>query len=177
VPVLGPTPAAFGLAAAALVLCDLAGAPFTPCPPPDARGAAAYRTLWDRLAEAEGQAPPCDVDDVVTLVRSVWRCASARDGLLSGGGRPARLPGGSGPVGDLTSLALARWDPSKPARPDNLVLLRWEEADELVAAGGGPALEAAVAAGTASPEDAAFVARVRAGLRAAGVECGVRGWD
>jgi tRNA threonylcarbamoyladenosine dehydratase len=178
VPVLGPTPAAFGLAAAALVLCDLAGAPFTPCPPPDPRGGAAYRTLWDRLAQAEeGGAPACDVDDVVILVRSVWRCASAREGVLDSRGRPARLTGGKGPAHDLSALTLARWDPARPSRPDNLVLLTWAEADALAAAGGGPALEAAVEAGAASAEDEAFVRRVRAGLRAAGLECGVAGWD
>jgi len=195
VPVLGPTPAAFGLAAAALVLCDLAGAPFTPAPLPDPGSAAAgggsktvstpYRVLWDRLGEAEGAPPACDVEDVATLARHVWRRASAWDGLVGGDGRPARLPGGGSETGksrgrggpsDLAALTLARWDPARPSAPDNLVLLRFEEAEALAAGGGGPALEARVGAGEATGVEVAFVARVRAGLAAAGVECGVCGW-
>ena len=186
-PVLGPTPAAFGLAAAALVLCDLAGAPFTPCPPPDPRASPAYRFLLDRLAQADGgQEPALDEDDVVTLVRGVWRCASAWDGLVGAGGLPARLPGGGsaassararGAPSNLASLTFARWDPALPSRPDNLVLLTFAEADALGEGGGGVALEERVRAGEATPAEAAFVGRVRACLVAAGVECGTRGWD
>jgi tRNA A37 threonylcarbamoyladenosine dehydratase len=184
VPVLGPTPAAFGLAAAALVLCDLAGAPFHPCPPPDPRGAPTYRVLLDRLAEADGEEPALDLDDVTALVRSVWRCASAWDGLMGGGGLPARLPGGGGgkargrgAPSDLASLTFIRWDPALPSRPDNLVLLSFGEAEALGEGGGGVALEARVTAGTATPEEVAFVGRVRGCLAAAGVECGTRGWE
>ena len=51
-PVLGPTPAAAGLAAAAFVLRHLAGQPLVPAPP-EPRSAPHYQVLLDRLIERE----------------------------------------------------------------------------------------------------------------------------
>jgi tRNA A37 threonylcarbamoyladenosine dehydratase len=135
-PVLGPAPAAAGLAAAAFVLCHLAGQPLVPAPP-EPRSAPHYQVLLDRLAEREevlaagagrsgggerGRAstPAVDVDDVAFLVREVWRGVSAVElcsssssssssSSLSSSNVPS-VPGGECGLATATAkLTLCRW--------------------------------------------------------------------
>lgn len=155
-PVLGPTPAAAGLAAAAFALCHLAGQPLTPAPP-EPRSAPHYQVLLDRLVEREEalaggrngeeeRAPAlvaADVDDVAFLVREVWRGVSAVE-LCSGDPSSSRMPsvpGGECGLATATSrLTLCRWKqqsgggspssaPPPAASVDNLVLLTFAEAE------------------------------------------------
>ena len=138
-PVLGPTPAAAGLAAAAFVLCHLAGQPLLPAPP-EPRSAPHYQVLLDRLVEreealagerggrshgGEGEGEEkatralvtADVDDVAFLVREVWRgvsavelCSSSQDPSSSSSSRMPSVPGGECGLATATSrLTLCRW--------------------------------------------------------------------
>ena len=130
-PVLGPTPAAFGAAAAALVVTDLASAPILSPSPPPPRTAPHYATLLARLADREERVhgvspPPVDVDDVAFLVRDVWRGVSA----ASADAATVRFPGGDAGLASATGgLTLTRWDAARGATVDNLVLLTFAEAD------------------------------------------------
>jgi len=160
-PVLGPTPAAAGLAAAAFVLCHLAGRPFVPAPP-EPRSAPHYQVLLDRLIEREevlamrGERRneggkeveiekvkiSADVDDVVFLVREVWRGVSAVElcSVDPSSSLPL-VPGGECGLATATSkLTLCRWEQQqgknekegkreKGASVDNLVLLTFAEAE------------------------------------------------
>ena len=124
-PVLGPTPAAAGLAAAAFVLCHLAGQPLVPCPP-EPRSAPHYQVLLDRLVEREevlasagggegereGALVTADVDDVAFLVREVWRGVSAVElcSISSPSSNLPSVPGGECGLATATSkLTLCRW--------------------------------------------------------------------
>ncbi|KAL6763247.1 hypothetical protein V8C86DRAFT_2497247 [Haematococcus lacustris] len=130
IPVLGTTPAAFGMAAAGWMLCQLAGMPFETTPIMILEGRQ-YDDQLALLAEREmnrwGSACPplpVDRDDVVYLLRELWRGFSAK------AGPPPRIPGGDKGLKRATGhLCLTRWDASKPAHVDNLVLLTFEEAD------------------------------------------------
>jgi len=140
IPVLGTTPAVFGQAAAAHALCRLAGAPF------DGEPIALYTALQygraaDRLLERErrrfgtGEGLALDHDDVVYLLRELWRGYSAR---LGERGRVAAAVGGTrGLMRSTAGLAFTRWDASRPATVDNVVLLTAEEADAHDALFGG----------------------------------------
>lgn len=155
-PVLGPTPAAFGAAAASAVVADLAGAPIEFPPPPAPRSAPQYGVLLSRLADREerlhGALPAVDVDDVALLVRDVWRGVSAAS-------PPVRLPGGDcGLASSTAGLTLTRWRRDLPAAVDNLVLLTAGEAD--VHDEGGEV------------GDAAFCVRVEAALARVAADCG-----
>ena len=177
VPVLGTTPAAFGMAAAAHALCALAGTPLAAAPHfrvPER----AFATQRDRLearelarweasggggaSSASGEsverasfALGVDAAEVEVLVRELWRGASARAG--------ARPPTEAALARGLGELALTRWDPARPGAVDNLVLLTRAEADahdaEASAAGGLDALRAREPALAARVE--AVLARAR----------------
>lgn len=152
IPVLGTTPAAFGLAAAGHVLCELAGAPLDPAPVYPRVQAKAVQTQYHRLEDRVGaDALGVDAEEVEVLVREVWRGASARAAAPPADDRAFQR--------GLGGLALTRWDPARGAVADNLVLLTQEEADAhdvaAAAPGGLPALRAA------EPE---FAARVERGL-------------
>ncbi|KAL4854230.1 tRNA threonylcarbamoyladenosine dehydratase [Chlorella vulgaris] len=127
IPVLGTTPALFGMAAAAHVLCALAGQPFTPQPhflvqPRQFTG------IYDALVEREelrfgtAEAVGVDAAEVEALVKDVWRGHSAR--------RPHPPSNDKGITRSVGHLTLTRWDPSRAATVDNLVLLTHAEADE-----------------------------------------------
>jgi len=126
IPVLGTTPAIFGLAAASHILCHIAGAPFVPEPAFRVQ-AKEIQTQWDRLEErcaALGVASEdigVDVQEVEVLVREVWRGMSARAERP-----PASQKGITRRLGDLV---LTVWNPSKRATIDNLVMLTRAEAD------------------------------------------------
>ncbi|PRW51003.1 NAD(P)-binding Rossmann-fold superfamily isoform 1 [Chlorella sorokiniana] len=127
IPVLGTTPAIFGLACAAYILCQLAGQPIAPEPhfrvPPKQ-----FQGIFDSLYEREelrfGSADGIGVDaeEVEALVKDVWHGYSARAPHP-----PGHDKGITRSVGHLT---LTRWDPAKPATIDNLVLLTHAEADD-----------------------------------------------
>ncbi|CAK0785696.1 hypothetical protein CVIRNUC_008907 [Coccomyxa viridis] len=128
IPVLGTMPAIFGLAAASYILCQLAGAPFQP-EPIFKLSKGQYETQLQRLTEREGlvygnsEGPAVDLDDVIYLVRNVWRGLSAK-------GAGHVLPGADkGLQRSLKDLTLTRWDAQRGATVDNLVLLTFEEAE------------------------------------------------
>lgn len=157
IPVLGPTPAAFGMAAASYILCELAGAPIVSAPVLRPRGLA-VQTQYDRLETRERErygvrddALGVDVEEVEVLIRELWRGVSARATVSP--------PDDRSLTRGLGDLALTRWDPTRGGRIDNLVLLTREEADAhdewMMNAGGIAALQAA------EPE---FVAKVEAVL-------------
>ncbi|KAK9844214.1 hypothetical protein WJX81_008230 [Elliptochloris bilobata] len=129
IPVLGTTPAVFGMAAAAHILCALAGAPLAPEPLIRLQ-AEQYAVQLARLAAREellhGTADglAVDIDDVTYLVRELWRGISAR---CPGG---TSLPGGDKGLHRSTAdLVLTRWDKARPATVDNLLLLTFGEAE------------------------------------------------
>jgi tRNA A37 threonylcarbamoyladenosine dehydratase len=138
IPVLGTTPAVFGMAAAAHVLCDLADAPITPEPLFRIQ-ALALKTQFDRIEQREidrfGSSDGLQVDEaeVEVLVRELWRGKSARAGDSSTSGNGSENVFISRNIGHLT---LTRWDASRPATIDNLILLTKEEADQHDEGGG-----------------------------------------
>lgn len=127
IPVLGTTPAAFGMAAAAFVLCELARAPLHPAPllRPQPQ---ALQTQYDRLEDREREVYGMKDDDlaidpqeVEVVIREVFHGRSARsEGVVTDNRSLARTLGG---------LTLTRWDQTKPAAIDNVVLLTMEEAE------------------------------------------------
>lgn len=135
IPVLGTTPAVFGMAAAAHVLCDLADAPITPEPLFRIQ-ALALKTQFDRIEQREidryGNSDGLQIDgaEVEVLVRELWRGKSARADSNSQGSENVFISRNIG------HLALTRWDASRPATIDNLVLLTKEEADQHDEGGG-----------------------------------------
>jgi tRNA A37 threonylcarbamoyladenosine dehydratase len=159
IPVLGTTPAVFGLAAAAHVLCQLAGAPFEPAPVFRLQ-ARSIQTQYDRLEARERErwgrgagagagggggggggeegwpGLAADVAEVEVALRELWRGTSARAAHPPSNDRALSR--------QLGGLALTRWDPARPAAVDNLVLFTREEADahdaEVEAPGGLEAL-------------------------------------
>lgn len=155
IPVLGTTPAIFGLAAASYILCQLAGAPFIPEPIFRVQPKA-YQTLLDRLYSREEErygtheGVRIDLSDATLLLRDVWRGMSAR---------ARRPPNDKALTRNVAGLTLTRWDLAKPATLDNLVLLTFEEAEQHEALGGLEELR------RLEPE---FCSRVDAILRRAG---------
>ncbi|KAG5529727.1 hypothetical protein RHGRI_030193 [Rhododendron griersonianum] len=63
-----------------------------------------------------------DVEEVMYIVKELWRGRSARDESMKDIGR--------GMWRSINDLMLVRWDRAKPAAISNLVLLRFKEADE-----------------------------------------------
>ena len=120
IPVLGTTPAIFGMAAAGYVLCELAGQELHTEPTfrfPEK----AIITQYNRLEERLGRDPGVDVPEVEVLLREIWRGESAR----------ATMPRAPKALSkSIGHLCLTIWDPSKGDVVDNLILLTREEADD-----------------------------------------------
>jgi tRNA A37 threonylcarbamoyladenosine dehydratase len=172
IPVLGPTPALFGMAAAGYILCALAGAPLDGTTTPVLRlTPAQVQRALDRLIAREEAAygtdegVEVDASDVSYLLHELWRGFSARAERVV-------PPGGNRGLSRCTAdLTLVRWDASRPARVDNLVLLTLAEADAHEALGlQGSGLDELRA------KEPKFVAFVEGVLARARLEyCGV-GW-
>ncbi|KAG2455067.1 hypothetical protein HYH02_000892 [Chlamydomonas schloesseri] len=164
IPVLGTTPALFGMAAAGYVLCALAGGSHAIEGEPIIRlSGAQYERALERLRERErsrygsDDGVAVDLDDITFLLREVWRGFSARaaDRVVAPGGD-------KGLMRATAHLTFTRWDASRPATADNLVLLTSAEADahdDLAAAPGGAAGGALATLRAAEPE---YVSRVEA---------------
>ena len=143
IPVLGTTPALFGCAAAAWAVCTLAGQPFHSAPPvalaPE-QVAQQYERLLERehLRFGSEEGMQCDPADVAYVMSELWGCRSARHGLDAA---PPPLPntGRKASFRTTRDLVLTRWEASLPATVDNLVLLTFDQADELDAVDGGAA--------------------------------------
>uniref|UniRef100_A0A061RMZ7 Nad-binding rossmann-fold superfamily protein isoform 1 n=1 Tax=Tetraselmis sp. GSL018 TaxID=582737 RepID=A0A061RMZ7_9CHLO len=128
IPVLGTLPAMFGMAAATFLLARLAGRDLDPDSPVSLTRAQYERQLTrledrerERFGSDDGVA--VDIDEIVYLVRELWRGFSARAPRVV-------LPGGDkGLCRSTSELVLTRWDSRRPATVDNLVLLTREEAD------------------------------------------------
>lgn len=134
IPVLGTAPAIFGMAAASFILCQLAGSPFYGEPIIQLTGQQYDRALMrlqQREEEVFGSSEdlPVDRDDIILLLREVYRGFSARADRQV-------LPGGDkGLMRNTAHLHFTRWDAAKPPTVDNLVLLKAEEAEQHDAAG------------------------------------------
>lgn len=99
----------------------------------------------DRFGDTTGVA--VDMDDIIYLLRELWRGFSARSDRVV-------LPGGDkGLMRSTAGHTLTRWDANKPATVDNLVLLTYEEAD---------AHEAISSLDELRGKEAEFVAKVEA---------------
>ncbi|GLI59189.1 hypothetical protein VaNZ11_001023 [Volvox africanus] len=131
IPVLGTTPAIFGMAAASFVLCSLAGPSHAIEGEPIIRlTAVQYERALERLRDRErarcgsDESVAVDLDDMVYLLREAWRGFSARDL------QRVVAPGGDkGLMRATAHLTFTRWDAAKPCTADNLVLLTGPEAD------------------------------------------------
>ena len=126
IPVLGCVPAIFGMALASHVLTEPRGAPHE-SEPIMAIQWKQYETQLERLHDRESERGrevsnmAIDIEGIVYLVRETWRALSARDQ------KNKRL---KAYWRNTSGLSMTRWDPSKPAALDNLVLLTTEECDE-----------------------------------------------
>ena len=147
IPVLGTTPALFGCAAAAWAVCTLAGQPFHSAPPVALAPEQAMQQ-YERLLEREHlrfgteEGMQCDPADVAYAMSELWGCRSARHGLVAAPDDAPPPPPNQGRKASFRNtrdLVLTRWDATQPATVDNLVLLTFDEADELDAAEGGAA--------------------------------------
>eukprot|EP00892_Ulva_mutabilis_P005556 jgi/Ulvmu1/3372/UM156_0029.1 len=129
IPVLGTSPALFGMAAASWCLCQIAAAPFFPEPHFKIRRPQ-YETILEKLQDNEiamwGHCDDITVDleEVAFLVSSVWRGLSAfemgQSDAAADKGLHRRTAG----------LQFVRFCPDKPCTPDNLVLLSDDQASE-----------------------------------------------
>lgn len=130
IPVLGTSPALFGCAAAAWVLCLLAGQPIHGALPLNLP-AEQVMQQFDRLVEREclrfGSDAGVEVDpqDVVYVLAELWSCRSARHDAAQA--RQDKVHKAT--FRDTQQLVLTRWDASRPACVDNLVLFTFDEAD------------------------------------------------
>ncbi|CAM8981334.1 unnamed protein product [Rhodiola kirilowii] len=128
IPVLGTIPAIFGQVMASYVLTKLAGFEVQMEPVVNLDWDH-YRVLHQRLVEHEetvyGSAMEVEVDveEVMYIVKELWRGRSARDESAKGvlGRKMWR---------SVNELMLVRWDKTKPATVSNLILLKFKEADE-----------------------------------------------
>ena len=170
IPVLGALPAAFGLAMAAYALTSLAGAPLPHCPPLRFR-AEEVAALHSRLLQAEemrgvgAEGARVGLDEVHWLLRELYQGQSARDGI----GRPdgVAAKGAKGLWRPTGNLVLTRWDASREAGADNLVLLTFAEAE-------AHERETLAELGEREPR---FVAKVEAALKRAAREFGIAPWE
>lgn len=127
IPVLGTIPAIFGQVMASYVVTQLAGFEVQTEPLVNF-DMDHYRVLHQRLIEHEellygtSMQVQVDVEEVLYIVKELWRGRSARDESMKDIGR--------GMWRSINDLMLVRWDRAKPAAISNLVLLRFKEADE-----------------------------------------------
>ncbi|GLJ11948.1 hypothetical protein SUGI_0180760 [Cryptomeria japonica] len=127
IPVLGTIPAIFGQVMASHVLTQLAGFNIQ-TEPIVSFDVDHYCLLHQRLIEREeilyGAAMhvEVDVEEVVYIVKELWRGKSARDQASKDVGR--------GMWRSVNNLTLTRWDRSKPASVTNLILLKFKEAED-----------------------------------------------
>lgn len=127
IPVLGTIPAIFGQVMASYVVTQLAGFEVHTEPLVNF-DIDHYRVLHQRLIEHEellygtSMQVQVDVEEVMYIVKELWRGRSARDESMKDVGR--------GMWRSINDLMLVRWDQAKPASISNLILLRFKEADE-----------------------------------------------
>lgn len=127
IPVLGSVPAIFGQVMASYVVTKLAGfqVEYEPVVNFDMDH---YRILHQRLIEHEelvyGTASEVqvDVEEVMYVAKELWHGRSARDQSVKDVGRAMWR--------SVNELMLVRWDRLKPASVTNLILLKFDEADE-----------------------------------------------
>ncbi|VAI84848.1 unnamed protein product [Triticum turgidum subsp. durum] len=126
IPVLGTIPAIFGQVMASYVVTQLAQLDFQTEPIVNL-DLDHYRILHHRLLEHEeliyGSAEQVlvDAEEVMYIVKELWRGRSARDQNMKDTGRKMWR--------SVNELMLVRWDKSKPAGVSNLILLKFSEAD------------------------------------------------
>ena len=126
IPVLGTIPAIFGQVMASYVVTQLAQLDFQTEPIVNL-DLDHYRVLHHRLLEHEeliyGSAEQVlvDAEEVMYIVKELWRGRSARDQNMKDTGRKMWR--------SVNELMLVRWDKSKPAGVSNLILLKFSEAD------------------------------------------------
>ncbi|KAJ4754066.1 tRNA threonylcarbamoyladenosine dehydratase [Rhynchospora pubera] len=126
IPVLGTIPAIFGQVMATYVATQLAELSVQTEPVVNL-DLDHYRILHQRLIEHEeilyGSADEVlvDIEEIVYIVKELWRGRSARDQNQKDVGRKMWR--------SVNELMLVRWDQSKPATVSNLVLLKFSEAD------------------------------------------------
>lgn len=127
IPVLGTIPAMFGQAMATYVLTQLAGLELK-TEPILQLGLEHYSVLHQRLVEREelrfgsAAAVEVDLDDILYVVRELWRGRSARDQDNRDSGR--------GMWRSMGHMTLTRWDVSQPPSVTNLILLTFQEAEK-----------------------------------------------
>ncbi|RLN11447.1 tRNA threonylcarbamoyladenosine dehydratase isoform X2 [Panicum miliaceum] len=126
IPVLGTIPAIFGQVMASYVATQLAGLDFQTEPVINL-DLDHYCILHQRLIEHEeliyGTAEQVlvDAEEIMYVVKELWRGRSARDQNQKDTGRKMWR--------SVNELMLVRWDKSKPAGVSNLILLKFSEAD------------------------------------------------
>ncbi|KAI4975834.1 hypothetical protein ZWY2020_049441 [Hordeum vulgare] len=126
IPVLGTIPAIFGQVMASYVVTQLAQFDFQTEPIVNL-DLDHYCVLHHRLLEHEeliyGSAEQVlvDAEEVMYIVKELWRGRSARDQNMKDTGRKMWR--------SVNELMLVRWDKTKPAGVSNLILLKFSEAD------------------------------------------------
>jgi tRNA A37 threonylcarbamoyladenosine dehydratase len=141
-PVLGTMPAIIGQSCAAYVLCEIGGKPFSPVST-ERVGKSVRHKLLQHINSREGQLKKAiedkeaiegavsgsevDIDDVEYLLMDLWKCQCAITDQRLG-----------------SQLELIKWDITKPARVDNLVLLSTEGWRTFRKAGGKDGLDKAM---------------------------------
>ncbi|KAL8137528.1 hypothetical protein V2J09_003529, partial [Rumex salicifolius] len=127
IPVLGSIPAIFGLVMASYVVTQLAEFEVE-TEPVVSFNMDHYHLLHQRLIEHEelvygtSVGVQIDVDEVMYVVKELWHGRSARDDSRKDVGRALWR--------SVNELMLVRWNCTKPASVTNLILLKFEEADE-----------------------------------------------
>lgn len=127
IPVLGTIPAVFGQVMASYILTQLAGLEVQTEPVVNF-DRDHYSVLHQRLIEHEellygtSAQVQVDVEEVMYIVKELWHGRSARDQSAKDVGRAMWRA--------INDLMLVRWDQTKPASISNLILLRFEEANE-----------------------------------------------
>lgn len=127
IPVLGTIPAIFGQVMASYVVTQLAELQVQ-LEPVINLDIDHYRMLHQRLIEHEESLygialhVQVDVEEVMYVVKELWHGRSAREPFAKDVGR--------GMWRSVNELMLVRWDREKPASVSNLILLKFNEADE-----------------------------------------------
>ncbi|GAV60466.1 ThiF domain-containing protein [Cephalotus follicularis] len=127
IPVLGTIPAIFGQVMASYVVTQLARLQVHSEPVVNL-DVDHYRMLHQRLIEHEeylygtAMQVQIDVEEVMYIVKELWHRRSARE--------PSAKDVGRGMWRSVNELILVRWDRVKPASVSNLILLKFEQADE-----------------------------------------------